>query len=266
MSVKLVFLERDCFADRLALLFGGCPCIAARVHIRPDHVVIGSSGHPEAFENRTKLANGLVCPRYDLLCHRRALLTVAIEQLGTRLSLEHCGEFPRQVKAVLDRRVRTQPVGRRVAVGRVAHDKHAVFLHIGRVHVVHGPGIGAQKFDLQLGIAYQLPGHLRCHRLVHNGWLFVDVIAPDDQPLVPRPHHTDKAHANPTDVRARLHDPVENAGTVCDVFGKISAEDDIHRPAHTHLTLKGETAMLGNQRIAAICTDQILRAHLELAS
>ena len=71
------------------------------------------------------------------------------------------------------------------------------------------------------------------HRTVKQRLVAHDVVAPDDQPLVPRADHAHQAHADPADVGARLHDPVQDARPVRDVRGQVGVEDDFMDPAQS---------------------------------
>ena len=72
------------------------------------------------------------------------------------------------------------------------------------------------------------------------------------------------AHADATDICTRLHDPIEHRRTMRDEARKIGAEQNIHRPANTHLTFKRQTGMFGNKRIAAVRAHKIFAAHGEV--
>jgi len=49
-----------------------------------------------------------------------------------------------------------------------------------------------------------------------------------------------------------------------DMARQVGPEQDIHRAANTHFTFEGQIGVLSNQRVSAIGTEQILRAHHEL--
>ena len=61
-----------------------------------------------------------------------------------------------------------------------------------------------------LGIADQLARDMGGKFLVHVGSGLVDIVAPDDQPLVPGPDHAHQTHTDTTDIGAGLHYPVKN--------------------------------------------------------
>ena len=151
-------------------------------------------------------------------------------------------------------------------VRRIAHDEHAPVLHVGRVHVVDGPSVGRNQLDLQFRVAHELARHLRGHFFVHLGGGLVDVVTPDNQPFVPRAHHAHEPHADAANVRAGLHDPVEHAGPMRDVFGQIRAEEDVHGSADAHLAFERQPRMFGDQRIAPIRANQVLRADNDVFS
>lgn len=112
----------------------------------------------------------------------------------------------------------------------------------------------------ELGVADQLAGDTgrELRRDFRLGG--VDVVAPDDQPLVPRPDHAHEAHADAADVGTGLHHPVEDAGAVRDILREIGAEEDVHRAANAHPALEGQARMFGHEGFAAIGADKILRA------
>src|SRR3546814_19217610 len=73
-----------------------------------------------------------------------------------------------------------------------------------------------------------------------NRRLVVDVVAPGDEPFVPRAHHADDACANTTDARSRLNHPVQDRRPVVTQVTKVGLEHDVHRPGHIHLSLARE--------------------------
>ena len=106
--------------------------------------------------------------------------------------------------------------------------------------------LSAEQFDLELRIADQLARNFGGEFRRHRGRRLVDVITPDDKPFVPRPHHANETHADPANIGAGLHDPIEDARTVGDVFRKIRPEEDVHRPADAHLALEWEPQVLSH--------------------
>mgnify|MGYP001814498803 CR=1 FL=1 len=69
----------------------------------------------------------------------------------------------------------------------IAHDEDATPLHVGCEGIIYRPGVGAEEFDLQFRIAHQLAGNTGRKRFIDLGCRFIDVVAPDDQPFIPRP-------------------------------------------------------------------------------
>src|SRR6266851_8462134 len=88
------------------------------------------------------------------------------------------------------------------------------------------------------------------------------VVAPDEQPLVPRPYHAHHAGANAADLGARLQHPVQHARPVRDVFGQIDVGDDVHAAGAAHFTLHRQADDLRNTAATAVGADQILGADL----
>ena len=86
-----------------------------------------------------------------------------------------------------------------------------------------------------------------------------DVVAPDDEPLVPRPDHADQAGADAADVRAGLDDPVEDGGAVATYCEDVGLEGDVHRAGDVHLALERQPDVLGDQGLGAVRADQVLR-------
>ena len=264
MGVEFVFLEGDGLAQRLTLGLGRRGGVTAGGHVALDLLVVDAAVHPQRLEDRAEFADRLVGAGDDLAGDGRAFGAVAVQKFRGGLALDDGGEFPGEVEPVLDRGVGAKPVRRRVPVRRVAHDEGAARLHVGGEAVVHRPGVGAQKLDLQVRIADQLARDLGGKGGIDHGGRLGDVIAPDDQPFVPGPHHTDKAHADPAHIRAGLHDPVKDRGTVGDIFGQVGTEQDVHRPADAHLAFEGQAKMFGDQAVAAISADEVLGPHRQL--
>ena len=73
MGVELVLLERDGFAQRLALRSGGGRRVGARLHVLLDLVVIHAAIHAERFKDRAELGDRLVRARHDLAGDWRTL-------------------------------------------------------------------------------------------------------------------------------------------------------------------------------------------------
>src|SRR5581483_7868332 len=94
----------------------------------------------------------------------------------------------------------------------------------------------------------------------------VDVVAPDRQPLVPRPDHADYAHSYAAYVRTGLQYPIQNAGTIVDVFGKIGLENDVDAAGHSHPAFHGQTDIFSDFAAASIGAQQILSPDLIIAA
>ena len=141
---------------------------------------------------------------------------------------------------------------------RVAGREHALLLQVGRVHLVVAPQARAGDLDVQVGHAEEVPGDLDGFLGVHFRRRLADVVAPDDQPLVPRPHHADQAGADAADVAARLDDPVQDAGAGLDVGRDVGLERDVHRARDVHLALVGEADVFGDLGTGAVGADQVL--------
>ena len=144
----------------------------------------------------------------------------------------------------------------------VAHAEHAAVRVAGGPRLVVRPQRGRAQRDRDRVVADQLVGDLGRERLVDLGRRLVDVVAPDDQPLVPRADHAHEAEADPADVRARLQHPVQDARAVRDVPGEVGVEDDVHRPRDVHLALHRQPDVLGDLRAPAVGADEVLRADL----
>ena len=194
----------------------------------------------------------------DLLADRSALVVVAVEQPGARLALQHQRELPGQVVGVLDRGVGAEPVRRRMAVAGVAHAEDAAADVARGVHVVVAPQRRHADRDRDRVVADQVVGDPDRLGLVDLRRRLVDVVAPDDQPLVPRAHHAHQAQADAADVGPGLQHPVEDARAVRDVLGQVGVEDDVHAARHVHLALHRQPEVLGDLRAPAVGSDHVL--------
>jgi hypothetical protein len=225
--------------------------------------VIDAAVHAQSLEDRAELGDGLVGARHDLFGDGGALGIVAFEQHVARLALDHVRQLPRQIERALNGGVGAQAIGGWAPVRRVAHDEHAARAHARGVHVVDRPGAGRDQLDLKRGIADQLARDLRRQRGVHLGSGLGDVIAPDDQPFVPRPHHAHQPHAGAADVGFRLHHPVKHGRAMRDVTREIGAKQDVDRATDAHPALERQAGMFGDQRIAAVRAHRIFGAHCQ---
>ena len=142
----------------------------------------------------------------------------------------------------------------------VAHAVHAALDVALGVHLVVAPQRRRAQLDLDRVVADEVVHDPRGDLLVDLGRRVLDVVAPDDQPLVPRADHPDEAHADPAHVGAGLHDPVEDARAVRDVLRQVRVEDDVHRPRPVHLALHRQADVLRDLRAAAVGADQVLGA------
>lgn len=149
-------------------------------------------------------------------------------------------------------------------MGGIAHAEDAAIRHCGGVHIVDGPGRDRLDGHLEIGIADQIAHHFLRMRFVHFRRRLVDVVTPDDQPLVPGPDHPHQTHADAADVSTRLQHPVKHRGTMSDQSRQIGLEQDVHRAGNAHLAFEGKARMFRNLGIAAIGADQIFRADGEL--
>ncbi len=223
------------------------------------HLLLGLRlGEAEHLEELAELAARLVGPGHDLLRDRGALLRVRLKQAGPGLAAQDGGQLPGEVVGVLHGRVGAEAVRRRVPVHRVAGREDPPPLQVGRVHLVVAPQAGAGDLDLEVGHAEQVPHDLGRLACVHRRRRLADVVAPDDQPLVPRPDHPDQAGPDAADVGAGLDHPVEDAGAGRDLGRDVGLEGDVHRARDVHLALVGQADVLGDQRPGAVGADQVL--------
>ena len=88
-----------------------------------------------------------------------------------------------------------------------------------------------------------------------------DVVSPDDQPFVPRPHHPDQPQTDAADVRAGLQHPVQDAGPVLHEVRKVGMEDDIHTARDVHLSLERQPDVRGHLAAATVGADDVLGAN-----
>ena len=258
VRVELVVLELERLAQLLALArrFGRVvgPCAHPLVH----HVGIARVGEAERCEDRPEFLDRLVGAQDDLAADRGALRVVAVEQARARVAAQHKGELPGEVVGVLDRGVRAEPVRRRMAVDGVAGTEHAPFAVARGVPLVVTPQRGRTDRDWDGVVTDQVVSDLDRGLVVELGRRLVDVIAPDDQPLVPRADHAHETHADAADVGARLEHPIEDARAVLDLCREVGVEDDVHRAGHVHLALEREIDVLGDLATPAVGADHVL--------
>ena len=249
-------LERDPLARRLGRVVG------AGAHVLGHHLRVARVGEAQRLEDRAELLDRLVGAQHDLAPDRHALGVVAVEQALAGLPVQHQRELPGQVVGVLDRGVGAQAVARRVPVDGVAHAEHAALAVAGGVHLVVAPQRRRADRDRDRVVADQAVDDPRRGLVVELGRQFVDVVAPDDQPLVPRAHHAHEAHADAADVRAGLQHPVQDARAVLDERREVGVEDDVHRAGDVHLALERQPDVGGHLRAPAVGADHVLGADL----
>ena len=262
VTVEFVALLRDRLIEPAAAFLAFRCCRLARLHILARLRGIRRRQQSDRFENRLEIADTLVGALDDLLPHRLTLRGIAVEQRRGRLVFEHVFQLPAQIIGVLDRCIGAEPVGRRMAVHGVPHAKHPARRIMSRIHLVDRPGRSRTYGDVERLVADQI---------AHDGDRFVvaefpfalrKVVAPDEQPLVPRPYHAHHAGADAADLRARLQHPVQHARPVCDVFGQIDLGDDVHAAGAAHFTFHRQADDLRNAAAAAVGADQIFGADL----
>ncbi|MCY1231323.1 hypothetical protein D9M72_437680 [compost metagenome] len=228
VGVELVDLGGDRLADGGALFFRCRRIAAAPIHVLLHLHRIDGIEQAERLEDRAELFNRLVGAADDLLGDRRSLRCVGIKQLFARLALQHKGEFPGKVEGILDRGVGAEPVRWRMAVRGIAHAEDASVRHRRRIHVVDRPGRDLLDRDVQILHADQVAHHLLRMGFVNGRCRLVDVVSPDDQPLVPGADHAHEAHADTADVGPRLQHPVEHRRTMGDITRQVGLKQDVH--------------------------------------
>ena len=264
MGVEFIDLGGNRLADGGALLLGGRGVVAACIHVLLHLHRVDGIEQAERLEDGAEFLDRLVGAGDDLLGHGGALLLVAVQQAGSRLALQHEGKLPCKVEGILDRGVGAKPVRWRMAMRGVAHAEDTAALHRRRIHVVDRPGGDRLDLDRQVRFADQIAHHLGGESRIDLGRRLVDVIAPDDQPFVPRPHHAHQPHADAADIRARLHHPIEYGRTMGDISGQVGLEQDVHRSPDPHPSLEAQAGILGDLGVAAVGADQIFRADRQL--
>ena len=257
VRVELVVLELERLAQVGALLRGLRRVLRARGDVLAHELGVAGAEDTERGEDRSELLDALVRPQHDLPADRRALGVVAVEQARARRAAQHVGQLPGEVVGVLDRGVGAQPVARGVPVARVARAEHPPFPVPRGVHLVVAPQRRRPDRHVHGVVAHELVHDLDRLGLVHLRRRLVDVVAPDDQPLVPRPHHAHEAQPDAAHVRAGLQHPVQDARPVRDQVREVGLEDDVHRPRDVHLALEGQVDVRGDLAAAAVGADDV---------
>ncbi len=98
-------------------------------------------------------------------------------------------------------------------------------------------------------------------------WLsLVDVETPAGDPLRPRPHGAEKAHADLAEARVRRDDPVQDAGTMFAVPGEVGVEDRVDSARTRHATFDRKLEMIDHGRSRAVGADYVPRSDGKLPS
>src|SRR5487761_370954 len=259
VRVELVVLQLHRLDERRPLGRAARRVGLALLDLRP-HLLLGLGvGEAENLEELDELAARLVGARDDLPGYRGALRRGGIKEFVARLVPQHRRELPRQVVGVLDARVGAEAVRRRVPVDRVARAEAPPLLQVGGEVLVVAPEGRAGDLNVEVRDADQVPDDLGGLFRVDLRRRLSDVVAPDDQPLVPRADHADQAGADAADVGPGLDDPVEDGRARGDVLRYIGFKGDIHRAGDVHLALEWQPGVLGDQGPGAVRADQVLR-------
>ena len=144
-----------------------------------------------------------------------------------------------------------------MAVDGIAGAEHPPLGVVLGVEVIDRPGRRRGDGD-RYGVVTDQPAHDRQGELVgevRRGAL--DVVAPDDQPPVPRSDHADEPCADAAHVRTGLEHPVEDRGSVGNEMRQVRLEDDVDRPANTHPTSQRQADVIGHLRPAAVRSDDV---------
>ena len=266
VGVELIVLELQGLAELCALGGRLRGAVGAGAHPLVHLVGIGGVGESQRGEDRPELLDRLVRAQHDLLADRGPLGVEAVEQLRSGRPPQHVGKLPAQVVGVLDRRVRAQAVGRRMAMDRVAHAEHAALAIARCVHLVVAPQRRRADRHRDRVVADQVVDDLDRRLVVELGWGLRDVIPPHDQPLVPRADHSHQSHPDSADVRARLQHPVQDARPVLNLGAQIGVEDDVHRAGHVHLALERQADFAGDDTAPTVGADHVAGVDLVFAA
>src|ERR1700733_10765567 len=144
----------------------------------------------------------------------------------------------------------------------IAHAKHPAGRIVAGIHLIDGPGRSRADGDVEGLVADQIADDR--YRLVVGQGTFAlfDVVAPDEQPLVPWPHHAHETGTDAADLRTRLQHPVQNTRTMGDVFGQIDMGHNVHAAGAAHLAFHRQANHLGDTAAATVGANQIFGADL----
>src|ERR1022692_1811153 len=266
VRVELVVLELQGLTQCLALLEAVAGVAGAGGDPGHHHFRVAGVAQAQRVEDRPELLDALVSAQHDLLAYRRALGIVGIEQLLPCRAAQHVRELPGKVVRVLDGSVGTQPVRRRVPVHGIPDAEDTAGPVPGGVHLVVAPqGRGPDRHRDRV-VADKLVDDPLGHLVIDFGRRLADVVAPDDEPLVPRPDPADEAQADPADVGSWLQHPVQDAGPVLDVLREVSVEDDVHAAGDVHLALERQRDVGRDRAAPAVGADDVLGADAELGA
>jgi hypothetical protein len=154
------------------------------------------------------------------MSHWLTLRAVRVQQRITGLALQHQRELPRQVVAVLNARIATQAVGRRMAVCGITGEEDAALAIVRSDHMIDLPRADALDLHLDARVADRLIDKLQYSRL---GRIGRQILPLQEQriPFGPRLHAG--PYPEPRLVAGQADDE-ECAGAVCGVAGEISFE------------------------------------------
>ena len=147
-------------------------------------------------------------------------------------------------------------------MARVSHAEHPARRIAGHGGAVVRPQGDVLDLDVDRVVADQAVGDAARLVLVDLRRRLADVVAPDEQPLVPGPDHPNDAHPDAADRRARLEDPVQDAGPVLDQVCEVRPDQDVHAAGDAHLTLERQSDVLGHFAAASVRAEEVLGADL----